>query len=175
MKCVEHPHNDSIGKCSDCGKEICSVCLTATTDKIKATQDPAFSWGTALADKLYCPSCIDKLINKNTLAKETPLTSSDEELLQPFPESLKRWNWGAFLLTWIWGVSNGVYYSLWAFLPIFNIFVAFQLGTNGNQWAWENGKCKDIELFKKNQRKWAYAGVAGVMVMLLIGYLGRNM
>jgi hypothetical protein len=47
-KCVEHPQNDSIGKCADCDKEICSLCLTT------------------LADKVYCPSCIDKLIGQNT-------------------------------------------------------------------------------------------------------------
>lgn len=53
MKCSEHPQNDSIGKCTDCGKEICSLCLTA------------------LADKVYCPSCIDKLISQNAEDEET--------------------------------------------------------------------------------------------------------
>lgn len=69
-KCVEHPQNDSIGKCSDCGKEICSVCLTATTDKIKASKNVVLATMTALADKLYCPSCIDKLIQK-AIEKQT--------------------------------------------------------------------------------------------------------
>jgi len=53
MKCAEHPQNDAIGKCADCGKEICSLCLTA------------------LADKVYCSSCIDKLISHNTEDEET--------------------------------------------------------------------------------------------------------
>lgn len=53
MKCAEHPQNDSIGRCADCGKEICSLCLTA------------------LADKIYCSSCIDKLISQNAEDEET--------------------------------------------------------------------------------------------------------
>jgi len=63
-KCAEHPQSDSIGKCVECGREICTLCLTATKYKIKASQNVVLATLIALADKLYCPFCIDKLLQK---------------------------------------------------------------------------------------------------------------
>ena len=35
------------------------------------------------------------------------------------PAEIKRWNWGAFLLNWIWGIGNQTYISLLALIPGF--------------------------------------------------------
>jgi hypothetical protein len=41
-----------------------------------------------------------------------------DNLQTPETPNLKSWNWGAFFLTWIWGIPNGVYLG-------FSVFVAF--------------------------------------------------
>ena len=63
MKCGYHPEREAVGTCADCGKEICNLCLTTTAFKIKASQNVLL--GVPLADKRYCPTCIDKLIHEN--------------------------------------------------------------------------------------------------------------
>ena len=35
------------------------------------------------------------------------------------PAEIKRWNWGAFLLNWIWGIGNQTYIALLALVPGF--------------------------------------------------------
>lgn len=80
------------------------------------------------------------------------------------PREVKRWNWGAFWLTWIWGLFNGVYISLLGLIPIINIFMSFYLGAKGNELAWRN-RYWDREIdFLKTQKKWAIAGwVVGLL------------
>lgn len=54
------------------------------------------------------------------------------------PPEVKGWNWGAFLLNWIWGIGNSTYIALLMFVPLVNIFMFFILGAKGNEWAWKN-------------------------------------
>ena len=37
---------------------------------------------------------------------------------QDIPPELDRWNWGAFLLNWIWGVGNNTYIALLTLVPL---------------------------------------------------------
>jgi hypothetical protein len=75
------------------------------------------------------------------------------------PGEIDKWNWGAFLLNWIWGVGNGTYIALLMFVPFFNIVMMFILGAKGSAWAWRNRKWDSIAHFKKTQRQWAIWGV----------------
>jgi hypothetical protein len=34
------------------------------------------------------------------------------------PPEIRRWNWGAFLLNWIWGIGNDTYIALLLFIPL---------------------------------------------------------
>ena len=84
------------------------------------------------------------------------------------PAEIDRWNWGAFLLTWIWGVGNGVFISLLVFVPFFGVLIMpFVLGAKGSAWAWRNRRWDSIEHFKRVQRLWAIWGV--VVWLGLIG------
>lgn len=75
------------------------------------------------------------------------------------PAEIDRWNWGAFLLTWIWGVGNGVFISLLVFVPFFGILIMpFVLGAKGSAWAWRNRRWDSVEHFKRAQRLWAIWG-----------------
>jgi tetratricopeptide (TPR) repeat protein len=85
------------------------------------------------------------------------------------PPEIERWNWGAFLLNWIWGLGNHVYIALLMFVPFVNIVMAFILGAKGSAWAWRNKRWESVEHFKRVQRRWAIAGVVLFLVFLALG------
>jgi hypothetical protein len=78
---------------------------------------------------------------------------------RPIPPEIDRWNWGAFLLSWIWGVGNNTFIALLALIPIFGqLVMPFVLGAKGSRWAWRNGRWDSVEHFKRVQRQWAIWG-----------------
>ena len=64
------------------------------------------------------------------------------------PPEIDRWNWGAFFLSWIWGLSNGVYISLLVLIPFVSPIMVIVLGAKGSQWAWQKKVWRDVEHFK---------------------------
>ena len=92
-----------------------------------------------------------------------------EGIKKPFPEAAKGLNWGAFLLSWIWGIGNSTWISLLALIPYVNIVMMFVLLFKGNEWAWQNKEWKSIEHFHAVQRKWAIAGLIVCVLGLLFG------
>lgn len=82
-----------------------------------------------------------------------------------------KWNWGAFLMPVLWGLSNHVYQALWCFLPVIGFFYSFYLGSHGNEFAWKHHYWESVEEFRRVQRKWAFWAV-GVNVAILALYIG---
>src|ERR1700693_2934867 len=79
---------------------------------------------------------------------------------RPIPAEIDRWNWGAFLLNWIWGIGNSTFIALLTLIPPFGILIMpFVLGAKGSGWAWRNGRWDSVEHFKRVQRLWAIWGV----------------
>ncbi len=78
---------------------------------------------------------------------------------QPIPPEIDRWNWGAFLLNWIWGIGNGTPIALLALVPLVGFVMVFVLGAKGSRWAWRNKRWDSVEHFKRVQRKWTIAGL----------------
>lgn len=87
------------------------------------------------------------------------------------PEEIKKWNWGAFWLTWIWGYFNNTFISFLFFIPVVNLFIPFYLGFKGNELAWQNTTWLDKESFLKAQKKWAVLGWIMMVVFLILGNL----
>lgn len=99
-----------------------------------------------------------------------------------------KFNWGAFLLTWIWGLGNKTYITLIAlalwilnFVPycrcivgIVSLGVAIWFGIKGNEWAWRNNQYDSIEEFHNIQKKWAVAGliVQAIFFVLIFSFAG---
>lgn len=72
---------------------------------------------------------------------------------------LKKFNWGAFLLNWIWGIFHGKYITLLYFpaclIPIIGPFaVSIWFGIVGNRWAWESKSWESVEQFNTCQKIW---------------------
>ena len=85
----------------------------------------------------------------------------------PVSPEIDRWNWGAMLLNWIWGIGNDTYIALLMFIPLVNVVMFFVLGAKGSAWAWRNKRWDSVEHFKRVQRKWAIWAV--VVYVALIG------
>jgi hypothetical protein len=81
---------------------------------------------------------------------------------------LKKWNWGAFLLTFIWGIGNGVMRSFLVLIPFYGLYEWFMLGIHGNRWAWEKRRWESVEHFHRSQRSWAKAGVIVSVIVFLL-------
>lgn len=75
------------------------------------------------------------------------------------PAEINRWNWGAFLLNWIWGIGNNTFIALLTLIPLFGLVMPFVLGAKGSRWAWRNGRWDSVAHFKRVQRLWAIWGV----------------
>src|SRR5262245_6740544 len=76
------------------------------------------------------------------------------------PGEIDRWNWGAFLLNWIWGIGNNTFIALLMFVPVVNVVMIFILGAKGSSWAWRNKRWEGVAQFRAVQRRWAWWGVA---------------
>jgi len=97
-------------------------------------------------------------------------TSGDLQVSE-VPAGAKSWNWGAFLMTWIWGLGNSTYIALLALIPVVNLVMAVILGIKGGQWAWKNRRWQGIEQFTRVQGLWTAFGfglLAGCLLVLAI-------
>ena len=108
-----------------------------------------------------CSSCGSPL----PIPLQTTANTSGMGNLSQAPLEIKGWNWGAFFLSWIWGVGNSVWIALLCLIPFVNWVMVFVLGAKGSEWAWAAKKWDSVEHFKRIQRNWALAG----LIVFLVG------
>lgn len=93
--------------------------------------------------------------------------------------NIAKFNWGAFIGTWIWGLFNKSYKTLWA-LPLTFTMGALPFfivcGLKGNEWSYENNANREIEDFHAWQKKQTviWAILAPVLTILLFVTLSIN-
>jgi hypothetical protein len=86
------------------------------------------------------------------------------------PVEIDRWNWGAFLLNWIWGIGNNTFIALLTLVPVLGLVMPFVLGAKGSRWAWRNGRWDSIAHFQRVQRAWAkWAVIVYLAAIVLFG------
>ena len=136
------------------------------------------------ADAIFCSSCGNTL---NSGQQVPPVNmqqqnfasqgggfqnNSGQGKLAALPPQLYGWNWGAFFLSWIWGIGNNTMIAFLTWIPFVNFVMIFILGAKGNEWAWQNKHWQSIEHFKKVQKLWAIWGfilfVIGMLFSLLV-------
>jgi len=160
MNCYVHPDRDATGACIACNQAVCPEC--------KVVHD----------GKIYCNSCIQKMLSAaNTSAMQGSTSiclgnTSGMGRQAVVPKELGEWNWGGFLLTWIWGIGNNVWWSFLVFVPYLGFMVMpWVLAFKGNQWAWQSKRWESIEHFKRVQHNWTMWGLGitrAVTVLLTI-------
>ena len=87
------------------------------------------------------------------------------------PPEIQRWNWGAFLLNWIWGIGNNVLLALLVFVPFFGFIWMFVVGARGSEWAWRNKRWDSVAQFQATQRKWARWGAVLLLAWVALAVL----
>jgi hypothetical protein len=93
------------------------------------------------------------------------------------PPEIRKWNWGAFMFGFYWGIGTRTWIALLSLIPCFNFVFIFILGAKGNEWAWKTGEYKDIETFKAVQESWSRAGFVsfwifvGVLALYIIALI----
>ena len=135
------------------------------------------------ADAQFCNNCGKPLIAKQQ-AKQSGVKQNDfvsansnfqnnsgQGKLAALPPQLYGWNWGAFFLTWIWGIGNNTQIAFLTWIPLVNFVMIFMLGTKGNEWAWQNKRWKSIEHFKKVQKLWFVWGFALFILGMLFLFI----
>ena len=91
------------------------------------------------------------------------------------PSNLEGLNWGACILSVIWGgvmKVQGMTLLGWTFLmmvPVVGLVFPFYLLIKGNEIAWKSRRWATAEEFRVTQRKWTRIGfaLAGVILLLL--------
>lgn len=87
------------------------------------------------------------------------------------PAEIRGWNWGAFLLSWIWGIGNSAWLALLVFIPVFGLVWWFVVGAKGSEWAWRGRRWESVAQFRAVQRRWALWGVVVLIASLAAGVL----
>ena len=117
---------------------------------------------------------------------EEPATNTSGTRGAEVPPSIKRWNWAAFLVPDIWGVFNGIPWTLILILlayspfPPFGIRVAIViaarvfLGLRGNQLAWQGKKWRSETHFREVQRRWVNLSVVTVLILMVLIFLTQG-
>lgn len=89
----------------------------------------------------------------------------------PMPAELHGWSWGAFCLSWIWGIGNSTYIAFLVFVPFANVVMPFVLGAKGNEWAWTHRKFESVAQFKEVQKAWTIWGLVMLGLSILMSIL----
>ena len=66
----------------------------------------------------------------------------------------KEFNWGAYFGTWLWGLWNKSYKTLWIILlgwTPWGFLYSLYIGMKGNEWAADNRDWQNLDEFKKSQ------------------------
>ena len=92
--------------------------------------------------------------------------NSGQGTVEEFPDGVKGWSWGAFLLNWIWAIGNNTWIGLIAFIPYVGLIMAIVLGIKGRQWAWQNKKWDSVEHFQRVQKRWSFWAVLLTVVVM---------
>jgi len=161
MKCATHTDREAVGGCCSCGRFVCPECKVNIDNQV------------------YCNLCMEARLKTGVwpghISEPGTGNTSGQGALSLLPPELRGWNWGAFLLTWIWGIGHNVWIALVALgglIPyvgwIISIVMAIVLGARGNEWAWQKKKWDSIESFRKTQRTWMWYGVGMLIVQTLL-------
>lgn len=100
-----------------------------------------------------CPIAI-LLTTLNTIAI-LYLVLKKGEITGKYPyDYRKEFNWGAYFGTWLWGLWNKSYKTLWIILlgwTPWGFLYSLYIGMKGNEWAANNRDWQNLDEFKKSQ------------------------
>lgn len=104
--------------------------------------------------------------NKNIKKYDERSGKGDESII---PKEIEKWNWGAFLITFFWGIwhKQWILSLLWL-IPGLNIIISILLGIKGSKWAWQSKKWESVDQFQEAQKNWGFWGLIIVGLSLFL-------
>ena len=194
MQCAYHPDREPFGACVSCGRLICVECTALLGGRLYCSPcaDRIFVQGrleptkaaraepgiqqqpaTVVQPASGTPEVVKRVEPQTKISKPEPsapaINNSGQGSASSIPSELKGWSWGAFALTWIWGIGNRVWI---AFLVLGLSFIwAIVLGIKGREWAWQSGKWDSVEQFRKTQSAWDKWGKVLFIAGIIIGVI----
>ena len=160
IKCTVHPDREAVGACCSCASYVCLECKVS------------------VGGQIYCNRCVQERLKTGNWPGQTRIIQPYASGLgpnTPTPPEIKGWNWGGFLLTWIWGIGNNVWISLIALASIIptvgwiiGLTMSIILGIRGNEWAWQRKKWDSVEHFRTVQRRWMWWGIGALVAYILL-------
>ena len=116
----------------------------------------------------FCPYCGVEITPRTRKCK-----NCGQMLVRPknsIPSEIEKFNWGAFLLNWIWGIMHKKYITLLYFpaciIPIIGpLAISIWFGVQGNKWAWNSKTWNSVQEFNENQQNW-------VRIWIILSILG---
>ncbi len=123
------------------------------------------------SEKKLCPYCNAEINNNAQKCKYCGewVIKNENDL----PIEIKHFNWGAFLMNWIWGIMHKKYITLLYFpaclIPVIGpILISIWFGFAGNKWAWESKNWESIEQFNEVQANWVKLWIILAVLSLII-------
>ncbi len=109
-----------------------------------------------------------------------PVDDTGRREKEDIPDVAQKWSWGAFWLTFIWGIkhkSKRTWLFLIPFPPLLTqIVVGVYCGLKGSRWAWQNLQWENEAEYVRDQSNWTIWGfVLGWLVWLSVIYIYMNL
>lgn len=87
-----------------------------------------------------------------------------------------KWNWGAFLSTWIWAAYHKMYWPLAIIIigcipyvgQVASLVLSVYLGFTGSAKAWNSGRYSSFESYKSAKKEWTIIGVLVFALSILV-------
>ena len=210
---VQVPNPTPIGSqarlipCPECGKMVsplASQCPSCGMPFTMVTCSECGSWVSSQATE--CPTCgmplrhgqpVYQQPNQQGFHPANQANSMQEGRNAHLgtPPNINSFSWGGFVFNWIWGVCNGVYWSLVTiilgiasfFAPMLaadpeeglmvsglisigSLIISIVLGVKGNRMAWKSKRFNSIDHFVTVQKGWRTAAfvVLGICVGIIL-------
>lgn len=117
--------------------------------------------------------------------RKDPINNSGQGKVPVVNLVSKKFNWGAYVFTCIWGAFNNVFETFYILLLwplsyfskdnlafsiiviILSVVAPLWFGIKGNTLAWQNKRYRSIQEFHEIQKKWAIAAAVVICLQLL--------
>lgn len=149
--------------------------LQRKTERFDGSQLDSAERKTEMFEPIHIES---KDIHHHTISENTNVGQLNDYTQLEVDEFLERFNFGAFLSSWVWAVCNHIYWPL-VIIPIslipylgqvLSLFLCSYVGIKGNQMAWNKAKVP-FGKFITQQKKWIFIGIFLFILFSLIQFI----
>lgn len=117
-------------------------------------------------------------MRQHTVSENATIGQLNDYTQSEVDEHLDKFNFGAFLSTWVWALCNHIYWPLLiipiSLIPyigqIASLFLCSYLGIKGSRMAW-NTSCLPFGKFVSSQKKWVGVGIFLFLIFTGIQFL----